>query len=394
MAVPPGQIEAFYIQYIHRLRKYLQQKVDKQTAEDIAQVTFVKALENLHAFRGHASPFTWLWSIANNTLKNEYRSRTRKSETYIDSDCLYSHFVSYEFTENVEIRLDIGSSLKQLNEIDCEIITLHYDVGCTLKEISEIVGLSLSATKNRLYRALIKLRVHLADHEGVPAVMQLIQKFMYTHQPTHQQAKQIQEDLLGQLRSQVGHIAELIRHEPTDKMTIEIYPDLNTFHLAVNEPEAPDWFMGVIEGKVIKIVSPLNPGPAHTYQSILQSTVHLFTIVMVKEVNPSAPKWLYQGLGGYEAGLMSKEYVRSTIREEVHSGYIPTFSDLEDNSWGFEHQRGFQFAFTLADFTLSEYGKEGLNRLIRNSADFTKALCCTEAEFRRRWVSFLEENYS
>ncbi|MCK9860976.1 hypothetical protein CFI03_020635 [Paenibacillus sp. ATY16] len=100
--------------------------------------------------------------------------------------------------------------------------------------------------------------------------------------------------------------------------------------------------MGMIEADTIKITSPLNPGPEHTYQSILKSTVHLFTIWLVKDINPLAPKWLYQGIGGYEAGLMTRDYINESIMDLVTRGEIPTFSELENDTWDFESMRGFQ----------------------------------------------------
>lgn len=394
MHAPAERMENLYARYHHRLRKYLQLKVDKQTAEDLAQTTFLKALENMHAFRDHASPFTWLWRIASNTLKNEYRSKSRRREEYADLNRLDTRFVSCEFVNNVEIRIDVGSAMRQLNETDREIIALHYDIGCTLKEISEIVGLKLSTTKNRLYRALAKLRIELADHEEVPAIMSIIQNFLFMDRPAPAHAAQVREDLIGELGSGVKRVTELLRHQPAEKLTIEIYPDLDSFHRAVGEPDAPDWFMGVIDGTTIKIVSPFDPGPAHTYKSVLQSTVHLFTNLMVKEVNPASPKWLYQGLGGYEAGLMTKNYIRDSIRNMVERDNVPTFEDLEDNSWDFERKKGFQFAYTLAEFILREYGEEGLNRLIRKPDDFQDALRCSEPEFRSRWIAFLKIHYA
>ncbi|RKN70558.1 RNA polymerase sigma factor [Paenibacillus ginsengarvi] len=393
-AEPAERMEDLYTRYHQRLRKYLQLKVDKQTAEDLTQTTFVKALEHMHAFRDHASPFTWLWRIASNTLKNEYRSISRRREKYVDLGRLDSRFVSCEFTNNVEIRIDVGSAMRQLNETDREIFTLHYDIGCTLKEISEIVGLKLSTTKNRLYRAHAKLRIELAGHGEVPAFLSLIQTFLFMDRVHSDHAAQVREDLIGELESRVERITKLLQHQPAERLTIEIYPDLNAFHRAVGELDAPDWFMGVIDGATIKIVSPLNPGPAHTYKSVLQSTVHLFTILMVKEVNPVTPKWLYQGLGGYEAGLMTKDHIRHSIRKMVEHDDVPTFEDLEDHSWDFERRKGFQFAYSLAEFILREYGEDRLNRLIRKPADFEDAFQCSESAFRIRWITFLKEHYT
>ncbi|MEK4187112.1 MULTISPECIES: RNA polymerase sigma factor [Paenibacillus] len=42
-------------------------------------------------------------------------------------------------------------------------ISLRFFIDCTLLEISEIVGMRESAVKNRLYRALEKLRSELKE---------------------------------------------------------------------------------------------------------------------------------------------------------------------------------------------------------------------------------------
>ncbi len=47
-----------------------------------------------------------------------------------------------------------------------------------------------------------------------------------------------------------------------------------------------------------KLVSPLNPAPEHTYESILKGAVHLFTMWLIEDINPSTPKWIRLGIGG------------------------------------------------------------------------------------------------
>ncbi|UNK18638.1 hypothetical protein MNQ98_00895 [Paenibacillus sp. N3/727] len=113
------------------------------------------------------------------------------------------------------------------------------------------------------------------------------------------------------------------KHVPSTKITIEIYPDLPTFHQAVGEQDAPNWFMGTMEKNILKIVSPLNPGPEHTYESILKSTVHLYAMWLISDINPAAPKWMRQGIGGFEAKQMATSFITSSIADLVHRGEVP-----------------------------------------------------------------------
>lgn len=391
---PRERYEDVVALYYDRIKRYLALKVDLQTAEDLTQLTFIKAYENYHAFQNRSTLFTWLSSIARNNLKNEYRKKHRAHES-IDDIGRQHHFVSFEFMTNVELRIDMTTALQSIQPLDREIIALHYDAGFTLPEISEIIGLKLSAVKNRLYRALKKLKhqfnVDNELHGGLSAArfVQLISAGRMAGESSSQQQQQMYQHILDHLTRKVGQIFELLRYKPSGKITIEIYEDLQAFHQAVHEPDAPDWFMGMIEGSTIKIASPLQPGPEHTYESILKSVVHLFTMYVVKEINPDTPKWLYQGLGGYQAELMTEPYIRDSIAQQVESGEIPGLEDLNDNSWAFETKKGFQFSYTLAAFLLKQYGASALNRFIRSPINFKEAFGCSEASFHRSWKEWL-----
>ncbi|GLX67537.1 RNA polymerase sigma factor [Paenibacillus glycanilyticus] len=395
MSGPNDEFDKIFEKYYKKVLRFLSLKVDHQTAEDATQLAFVKALENWHTFRGDSSVFTWISNIAYNVLKNEFRKRERILETSVDMLDMENHFITVEFTKNVELRIDVTKALLKLSQLDREIISLHYDVGCTFKEISELVDIQISTVKNRLYRALKKLRNELDNWEAQKIMsildsISIVSKDVGTTNTTTPD-KKIYQDIIEHLRVNVDHICIKLKHHPSKKLTIEIYPDISFFHQAVDEPDAPDWFMGMIEADTIKITSPLNPGPEHTYQSILKSTVHLFTMWLIKDINPAAPKWLYQGIGGYEAGLMTRDYINESITELVKRGDIPTFSELQNDTWDFEKMKGFQFSFLLCDFILQKYGSEGLNKIIRTPNDFEVVFSCPPLEFHEEWATSLKK---
>jgi len=70
----------------------------------------------------------------------------------------------------------------------------------------------------------------------------------------------VHEDIFNELQGSVEQLTSKYKHTPTQKNIVEIYPDLPTFHQAVGEEDAPNWFMGTFTGNIIKIVSPLDPG--------------------------------------------------------------------------------------------------------------------------------------
>lgn len=52
--------------------------VGEDSADDVAQETFLRALRALPRFRGHATPRTWLLAIAHRACMDELRSRYRR----------------------------------------------------------------------------------------------------------------------------------------------------------------------------------------------------------------------------------------------------------------------------------------------------------------------------
>lgn len=292
-----------------------------------------------------------------------------KKETPFDFTGYESQSISLEFTKYVDFRIDIGIALKKLNETDQEIIALRFFVDCTLLEISKIVGMRESAVKNRLYRALEKLKKELKEWGGV-TIMSIQDLISIVNKGENEglnnQPNKVHHDLFNELSDHIERISLKYNYHPSRKVTIEVYPDMPSFHQAVGEADAPNWFMGTYEGSILKIVSPLNPGPEHTYQSILKGTVHLFTMWLISEINPKAPKWIRQGIGGYEAKLMTQDFIDGTTEEAIHNLEIPTFEQLDNDNWEFETMKGFQFSFLFVEFVVQQYGIDQLNKLIRN----------------------------
>ena len=383
-----------YEQYRERIRKYFSLKVNPMAADDLTQQVFLKAVENFHRFKGNSNLFTWIFKIAQNTVKNEYRRLSRQKESPFDFTDYESQSISLEFTKHVDIRIDISSALRKLSEIDQEIIALRFFVDCTLSEISKIVGMRESAVKNRLYRALEKLRKELKEWGDI-AIMSIQDMISIVNkgdsQGTNERLNKVHQDLFDELKISVERVTSKYNHQPSQKIVIEIYPDLQAFHHAVGEPGAPGWFMGTYEGHILKIVSPLNPGPDHTYESILKGAVHLFTMWLIEDINPSAPKWIRQGIGGYEAKQMTKDYIKSSTEDAIRNLAIPSFDDLDNDTWDFETMKGFQFSYMMVEFVMDRYGIDALNKVIRNPHDFEGIFKCTKPELYKQWVEYIKQ---
>lgn len=385
--------EAIYNQYRDRIRNYIAVKTNSATADDLTQQAFLKAMENFHLFKYNSSIFTWLFKIAQNIVKNEYRTKSRNKEMLHEVIDFQSQSISLDIARNVDIRLDISTALARLNELDQQIISLRFFVDCTLLEISKIIGMPQSAVKNRLYRALNKLKKELKEWGDITimSIKELISIVDKSEAPSKNDGmNKVYHDLFEELKSNVDRIITTYRHRPSQKIAIEIYPDLHTFHQAINEPDAPNWFMGTYEDNKIKIISPLNPGPEHTYQSVLRHTISLFTMWLVKDINPLAPKWLTHGLGGHEAKQMSQEYIQYSTSESIQNNAVPSFQALTNDTWDFEKIGGYGFSHLLVEYLIHSYSLDTLNKFIRDATDFQGAFRVSEAELHGMWVQYLK----
>lgn len=396
MQASTERMEDIFQQYYGKIHKYFSFKVNPEAAEDLTQQVFIKVLRNIHSFNQESSMFTWIFKIAQNTLKNEYRRISRSPESSSDLSGYESHLISLDFTKHVEIQFDISSALKKLNALDNQIIMLRFFVDCTFGDIAEITGMRESAVKNRLYRTLEKLRVELKEWGDI-AIMSIQNMISIVNKDKlgdsqKEGPNKVHQDLFNKLQENVEQLNKKYKHVPSSKITIEIYPDLKTFHQAMGEHDAPNWFMGTMENNILKIVSPLNPGPEHTYDSILMSTVHLYAMWLIGDINPAAPKWIRQGIGGYESKQMSSEFIKSSIADVLKQGRVPYFHELNNDTWDFGTMKGFQLSYTIVQFIISKYGIDDLNKLIRNINGFHAIFNCSETELYEQWVEYLRKS--
>lgn len=56
--------------------------VDRSSADDLTQETYVRAMRSLPGFEGRSSARTWLLAIARNTCADEIRRRTRRRRLF------------------------------------------------------------------------------------------------------------------------------------------------------------------------------------------------------------------------------------------------------------------------------------------------------------------------
>jgi RNA polymerase sigma-70 factor, ECF subfamily len=149
-----------YQRYSTALMRYFTRMLwnDRQKAEDFLHDLFVKIINNPQRFDTSRKFSTWLYSVAHNMCKNEYRKNQFRSNAT-------NHF-SLDEKSDVDTRLDITAAhyaltkvLSELDEDDRALLLLRYEEDLGIQEISSIISLPEGTVKSRLFY----LRKQLAE---------------------------------------------------------------------------------------------------------------------------------------------------------------------------------------------------------------------------------------
>jgi len=129
------------------LRYCLWHTPDRQTAEDAAQETFLKAVRHLDAYAHRGKFRAYLYKIAANTCTDLWRRSGRREPTEPEE------YIEPGFAR-VEAELSLAQLLSTLTAKQREVVELRYVHDLKLREIAEIVDEPLRTVQSRLRSAL------------------------------------------------------------------------------------------------------------------------------------------------------------------------------------------------------------------------------------------------
>lgn len=172
-ATDPAQREEGYrslmLKYWRLVRAVVTQRLgDRREAEDVTQEAFFRAWRSLDNLSEPAAFLGWLLRIAKNLSTDRMRSRRKTvsldalGEGPASLDRALSESPSFEATMESEEETALAmKALSELPEIYREVVTLKYMQGLDGKEMAKLLGEPEGTIRNRLFRALEKLRQQL-----------------------------------------------------------------------------------------------------------------------------------------------------------------------------------------------------------------------------------------
>ena len=162
----------------HQLRifNYIKSKVlDRDTAEDIFQDTFIKVIKTLKSgvYNEEGKFLPWVMRIAHNLVIDFFRKSNRIPTIENNDEYDLFKFIS-DTSPNIESILsqdqlvkDLQNLILELPEDQKEVLTMRLYRDMSFKEIAQNTNVSINTALGRMRYAIINLRKLADDHQVV-----------------------------------------------------------------------------------------------------------------------------------------------------------------------------------------------------------------------------------
>jgi len=139
---------------------------DIDLANDLTQITFLKAWKNIKQFDQKKSFKTWLFTIAKNNARDNWKKKKTLSFSLFENSEGYNQLEEVaedtalpdEILERIESAKELEEKLKKLSKKHETILLLRYKDDLSLSEIASTLNLPYNTVKSQHQRALNLLK--------------------------------------------------------------------------------------------------------------------------------------------------------------------------------------------------------------------------------------------
>jgi RNA polymerase sigma-70 factor (ECF subfamily) len=151
--------EPIYDRYEKFMVNFFYRKLwsDRIKAEDFAHDLFTKLIDNPELFDTERNFNAWLFSVASNMCKNEYKKQEVRKNTSYD---VPEHYQGTDGADSADKEVDKGSfnevlkrELDKLGDKHKEVFMMRHFDGLALEEIAEALDINTGTVKSRLHHA-------------------------------------------------------------------------------------------------------------------------------------------------------------------------------------------------------------------------------------------------
>ena len=160
-----GNEKAFdemYKRYAQKMHVYFYRNLGKDVnqANDFIQELFIKIIEKGNLFDPSKKFSTWIYAIAGNMCKNEYRRIQRHAVLGLPADIKDRFFANSSSDSDYDQAVFETYLQKELNKMEAhhrECFLLRYQQELSIKEIAEVLDCPEGTVKSRIFYTLKKL---------------------------------------------------------------------------------------------------------------------------------------------------------------------------------------------------------------------------------------------
>ena len=167
-------LEVLILRHKLKIYNFIYSKVlDRDTAEDIFQDTFIKVIKTLKrgVYNEEGKFLPWVMRIAHNLVIDFFRKSNRISIFENRDEFDIFQLISDEMP-NIEGEMidqqvvsDLQKLIVELPEDQKEVLTMRMYKDMSFKEIAESTGVSINTALGRMRYAIINLRRLIEDHQ-------------------------------------------------------------------------------------------------------------------------------------------------------------------------------------------------------------------------------------
>lgn len=174
--VARGQERAFAVLYDRWQRKllsYFRRMLwqDSERAQDFLQELFTKLAQRPESYQPGRPFGTWLYSVANNMCKNEYRRMATRTAALPHLKAAHNGVAEPEGGTRVDRDHFTARLEEELNKLDSDqkaAFVMRYQEDMAIKEIAAVFGISEGTVKSRLFYTVRKLAAALPEFNPQP----------------------------------------------------------------------------------------------------------------------------------------------------------------------------------------------------------------------------------
>lgn len=156
--------EEIYRRYQSRMQRYFLSMLHGHQikAEDFTQELFLKVIKNIDRFDTAQRFSTWIYTIANNLCKNEFRRMSRHpKKVSLENNAFSFQIAPWKELDQQGFERQLRLCLAELDQLPRQCFILRFQEELSIREISDILNCPEGTVKSRLHYTIKKLSAQL-----------------------------------------------------------------------------------------------------------------------------------------------------------------------------------------------------------------------------------------